>query len=90
MSDVANGSVYSADGTVKGSAGVVHMLEIIPNSAIGTVILRDGGSAGTQRWKAQTGAIDEESRVITFHPGLSFGTDIYVDVTDCTVSVLFT
>lgn len=71
----------TADGNIKGTAGTLYMLVIcLDGGAAGnSVVIKDGGAGGTERYRWISAGADENFTV-DFYAAL-FGTDIYLDVT---------
>lgn len=71
----------TADGNIKGSAGTLYMLAIsLDGGAAGnSVVIKDGGAGGTERFRWVAAAADENFTVNFY--AAAFGTDIFLDVT---------
>jgi len=88
QTDVLASAVRTTDGLLADQAGNslsrcrVKAIYIIPDSAAGSVVLKDGGASGTVKATINTLASSTTPDYILLPgEGLLFQTDVYVDVT---------
>ncbi len=70
----------SAAITTADKTGIVYALTLISGTADSSIILKNGGSSGTDSWRLSlngTTSAGETSESISFPRGLIFTTDIY-------------
>jgi len=82
----------SSSGAIKSGPGRVGGIIIITDGTNdATVILRDGGSSGTQKVYGYCAGSDVTNTVMLPPPGVRFDTDIYLSLsgTNATVIVLY-
>ena len=78
----ASGSVFSDRTRVKG-------LVITPGASAGSVELKDGGSSGTSVFIVNTIANGQVESILIPGEGVLFSTDVYVTLTNATVTVFY-
>ncbi len=92
MSDITATTV-TADGVAVNHPARLKSVYYIRTSTVGSLILRDGGSSGnallTLTVPATEAGEDESNTLSVPSDGLSFKTNIYVDVTNISSVTLF-
>ena len=78
----ASGSVFGGRTRVKG-------LVITPGGSAGSVVMRDGGSGGTAVFTINTVANGQVESILIPGEGVVFNTDVYVTLTNATVTVFY-
>lgn len=76
--------------TISTIPGRVNNISIMNSgSADGYMQLRNGGAEGTVVWRAFSGMTPVISDT-AFYPGIRFGTNIYAELSNCTLSLSWT
>lgn len=85
---MANLSHVTADTTVKSSRGFVRSVTLTAGTDAATVVVKDGGASGTSKITLKAAAAATVVWSAHDPAGALFGTDIYVDVTGTTPTVI--
>jgi len=82
MAQKVESTTRTTDGAINSNPGKVWTITVNSNgSNAGTVVIKDGGSGGTEKWTVTVSATAGESKTVSFPEGLSCTTSIYADVT---------
>lgn len=84
-----NAVSLAASGTAFGSRTRVRGAIIEPGSTAGSVVFRDGGSGGTERFTINTIANGDPFSVVIPANGILFNTDVYTTLTNAKVTVFY-
>ena len=88
LTDVQASTLTSSD-TVYAARTRVRGMLVVPGTANGSVILKDGGSSGTTKLTVNTPAVVSSNDVFIPGEGILFETDVYCALTNADSVTIF-